>query len=149
MLVDSTVFHPFQLLILLALCGCGLTKASPSPTPSPTVTPRPSRLPDPVEEIGCCSSGEVAAPNVIDTWSPPPEAASITPLSCDEIREVFACDPQASTRCRIVLETLPVTEAAVPATYVTKEHNCRTRKDATAEGDEVLSRCIRKPDISL
>jgi dienelactone hydrolase len=32
---------------------------------------------------------------VVDTWSPPPEAASITPLSCDEIGQVFAYDSQA------------------------------------------------------
>lgn len=34
---------------------------------------------------------------------------------------------------------LHVTEAGVPAICMTKEHNCRTRKDVTAEGDKVLS----------
>jgi hypothetical protein len=77
-----------HLLILLALSACGIVPASPSPTPSPTATTQPSQL-------STCSSGEVAAPDVADTWSPPPEAASITPLSCDEIGEVFAYDPQA------------------------------------------------------
>jgi hypothetical protein len=48
-----------------------------------------------VEEVQSCSSGEVAAPEVVEAWSPPPEAASITPLSCNEIGEVFAYDPQA------------------------------------------------------
>jgi hypothetical protein len=33
------------------------------------------------------------APEVVDTWSPPPEAEGIVPLSCDEIGEVFAYDP--------------------------------------------------------
>ena len=84
-----------HLLILLALCACGIVPASPSPTPSPTVAPIPSRLPDPVEDVGSCPSGEAAAPDVIATSSPPPEAASITPLSCDEIGKVFAYDPQA------------------------------------------------------
>ena len=81
----SVLLH---LSVLLALSACGLTKTSPPPMPSPTATTQPSRLPG-------CSSGEVAAPDVVDTWSPPPEAASITPLSCDEIGEVFAYDPQA------------------------------------------------------
>jgi len=84
-----------HLLILLALSACGIIPASPSPTPSPTATIQPSPLPDSVEQAGSCPSGEVAAPDVVDAWSPPPEAASITPLSCDEIGEVFAYDPQA------------------------------------------------------
>jgi len=82
------------LLILLVLCACGLVPASPSPLPSSTATIQPSALPDPVKEVGSCPSGEVAAPDVADSWSPPPEATSITPLSCDEIGEVFAYDPQ-------------------------------------------------------
>jgi uncharacterized protein len=77
-----------HLLILLALSACGISPASPSPIPSPTATIQPS-------PVSSCSSGEVAAPDVVDTWSPPPEAASITHLSCDEIGEVFAYDPQA------------------------------------------------------
>lgn len=88
----SIVLHIF---LVLALSACGLTKTSPSPMPRPTATTQPSRLPDPVEEAGSCPSGAVAAPDVVDTWSPPPEAASITPLSCDEIGEVFAYDPEA------------------------------------------------------
>ena len=35
------------------------------------------------------------APDIVDTWSPPPEAEGIVPLSCDEIEQVFAYDPQA------------------------------------------------------
>ena len=35
------------------------------------------------------------APDIVDTWSPPPEAEGIVPLSCDEIEAVFAYDPQA------------------------------------------------------
>ena len=77
-----------HLLILLALSACGIVPASSSPMPSPTATTQVSQVPG-------CSSGAVAAPDVADTWSPPPEAASITPLSCDEIGEVFAYDPQA------------------------------------------------------
>ena len=77
-----------HLFILLALSACWLVPATPSPMPSSTATTQPSQL-------SSCSSGEVAAPDVVDTWSPPPEAASITPLSCDEIGEVFAYDPQA------------------------------------------------------
>ena len=84
-----------HLFILLALSACGIVPASPSPTPSPTATTQPSRLSDPVEEVGSCPSGEVPAPDVVDTWSPPPEAASITPLSCEEIGKVFAYDSQA------------------------------------------------------
>jgi dienelactone hydrolase len=84
-----------HLLLVLALCACGVVPASPSPTPSPTATTRPTQLPDPVEEIGSCPSGEVAAPDIVDTWSPPPEAEGITPLSCNEIGAVFAYDPQA------------------------------------------------------
>jgi hypothetical protein len=78
----------FQLFLLLALSACGLTKASPSPMPNPAATTQPSQLPS-------CPSGAVAAPEVVDTWSPPPEAEGITHLSCDEIGEVFAYDPQA------------------------------------------------------
>lgn len=77
-----------SLFLLLALSACGLTKASPSPTPSPTATIQPSPLPG-------CPSGEAAAPEVIDAWSPPPETEGIAPLSCDAIGEVFAYDPQA------------------------------------------------------
>ena len=84
-----------HLLILLALCACGIVPASPSPTPSPTVAPKPSRLPDPGEGVGSCPSGEVAAPDMVDAWSPPPEAEGIAPLSCDEIGELFAYDSQA------------------------------------------------------
>lgn len=72
-------------LLLLALSACGVSTPSPSPTPSPTATPEPSRL-------SSCSS--TAAPDGIDTWSPPPEAAAITPLSCDEIGDVFTYDSQ-------------------------------------------------------
>jgi hypothetical protein len=88
----SILLHIF---LLLALSACGLATPSLSPMPSPTVAPKPSRLPDPGEGVGSCPSGEVAAPDVVDAWSPPPEAASITPLSCDEIGEVFAYDSQA------------------------------------------------------
>src|SRR5690606_18773884 len=84
-----------HLLILLALSACGITTPTPSPMPSLTATIQPTQLPDPVEEIGSCPSGEVAAPDIVDTWSPPPEAEGIAPLSCDEIGEVFAYDPQA------------------------------------------------------
>ncbi len=80
---------------MLALCACRIVPASPSPMPSPTATPQPSRLLDPGEQAGSCPSGEVAAPEVVATWSPPPEAASISPFSCDEIGKVFAYDPQA------------------------------------------------------
>jgi len=73
--------------LLLALCACGITKPSPTPAPSPTATTQPSRLPD--------SNQEVVTPDITDTWSPPPEAEGIVPLSCDEIGEVFAYDPQA------------------------------------------------------
>jgi dienelactone hydrolase len=45
--------------------------------------------------VGGCSSGEVAPPDIVDTWSPPPEAAGVAPLSCEEIVGVFAYDPQA------------------------------------------------------
>lgn len=37
----------------------------------------------------------MAAPDVVDTWSPPPEAEGIVPLSCDEIGGLFAYDTQA------------------------------------------------------
>lgn len=84
-----------HLLILLALCSCGMTTPTPSPMPSPTATIQPTRMPDPVQEVGGCPPGEVAAPDIVDTWSPPPEAEGIAPLSCDEIGEVFAYDPQA------------------------------------------------------
>jgi poly(3-hydroxybutyrate) depolymerase len=77
-----------HLFLLLTLSACGLTKASPSPTPSPTATIQPSQLPS-------CPSGEAAAPEVVETWSPPPEAEGITPLSCNEIGAVFTYDPQA------------------------------------------------------
>ncbi|MBM3135283.1 MAG: DUF3471 domain-containing protein [Chloroflexi bacterium] len=90
--IISILLHLF---LLLALCACGLTKTTPSPVPSPTATTQPTRLPDPVEEVGSCASGAVAAPDVVDTWSPPPEAASITLLSCDEIGKLFTYDPQA------------------------------------------------------
>jgi len=77
-----------HLLILLALSACGIVPASPSPMPSPTATTQASQVPG-------CSSGAVAAPDVVGTWSPPLEAASSMPLSCDEIEKVFAYDPQA------------------------------------------------------
>jgi len=41
-----------------------------------------------------CQSTRV--PDIIDTWTPPPELEGIVPLSCDEIEDVFAYDPQAS-----------------------------------------------------
>ena len=88
---SSILLHIFLMFILSA---CGITTPSPSPMPSSAATIQPSRLPDPMEEVGSCLSGEVAAPEVVDTWSPPPEATSIMPLSCDEIREVFAYDSQ-------------------------------------------------------
>ena len=54
-----------RLLILLALSVCG----------------------------AACQS--TRAPDIVDTWSPPPEAAGIVPLSCAQIEQVFAYDPQA------------------------------------------------------
>jgi len=60
----------FRLFIVLALSACGVVPARPSPTPSPTATTQPTRLPS-------RPSGQVAAPDVVNTWSPPPEAASI------------------------------------------------------------------------
>jgi len=84
-----------QLLILLALCACAAVPASPSPMPSPAATALTSLLPDPGEEVAACPAGEVAAPQVVEAWTPPPEAASITPLSCDEIGGVFAYDSEA------------------------------------------------------
>jgi len=85
--MERRFFVFLHLFIVLALSACGLTKPSPSPTPSPTATIQPSRLPD--------SNQEAAAPDVVDTWSPPPEAEGIAPLSCDEIGELFAYDSQA------------------------------------------------------
>jgi poly(3-hydroxybutyrate) depolymerase len=84
-----------QLLILLALGACGLTKTNLSPMPNPTGTIQPTRLPDPMEKFESCPSGEAAAPELVETWNPPPETTSITPLSCDEIGKVFAYDPGA------------------------------------------------------
>jgi hypothetical protein len=84
-----------NLFLLLALGACGVVPTNPSPMPSPTATTQPTQLPDPVEEIGSCVSGQVAAPEVVDTWSPPPEAEGIASLSCDEIGGLFAYDPQA------------------------------------------------------
>jgi dienelactone hydrolase len=54
-----------HIFLLLALCACG----------------------------AACQS--TRAPDIVDTWSPPPEAEGIVPLSCDEIEQVFAYDPQA------------------------------------------------------
>jgi hypothetical protein len=73
-------------LLALLLAGCSISLKSPPPTPmpSPNATIQPFRLPDPGKGVGSCSSGELAALDVVDTWSLP-EAASITPLSCDEI----------------------------------------------------------------
>ena len=88
----SVLLH---LMILLALSACGTATPSLSPLPSATATAQPSRTPDPGEDVGSCPPGEVAAPEVVDAWSPPPEAASITPLSCDEIGGLFAYDSQA------------------------------------------------------
>ena len=45
--------------------------------------------------IGGCSSGAVAPPDVVDTWSPPLGAEPIATLSWDEIGELFAYDAQA------------------------------------------------------
>jgi poly(3-hydroxybutyrate) depolymerase len=43
----------------------------------------------------CSSPGRVPPPKVVDTWQPPEGAEAASPMSCDEIGEVFAYDPQA------------------------------------------------------
>jgi len=85
--------------------------------PSPAATIQPTRLPDPVEEIGSSASGEVAAPDVAETWSPPPEAEGIAPLSCDEIGEVFAYDPQAPLDIQEVGRTRKESVTVIDLTY--------------------------------
>ena len=98
-----------HLIILLALSACGVVPAS-SPMPSPTATTQLTGLPS-------RPSGEVAAPDVVDTWSPPPPAASITPLSCDEIGEVFAYDPQAPLDVQEVSRRREVGVTVIDLTY--------------------------------
>jgi dienelactone hydrolase len=103
--------------------------------PSPAATALPSLLPDPGEEVAACPAGEVAAPEVVEAWSPPAEAASIAPLSCDEIGEVFAYDSQApldiqevGTRREEGVTLIDLTYASpmggrVPATLVVPDGN--------------------------
>jgi dienelactone hydrolase len=59
----------------------------------------------------------VAAPDVIDTWSPPPEAQAIAPLSCDEIGEVFVYDPQAPLDIQEVSRHQEVGVTVIDLTY--------------------------------
>ena len=45
--------------------------------------------------IAGCSSGSVAPPDIVDTWQPPEGVEATPPLSCDEIRDLFAYDAAA------------------------------------------------------
>jgi predicted small lipoprotein YifL len=76
------------LILLLALSVCGLTTAGLAFPPSVYASIQTPTVPG-------CSSGEVPAPEVGAPYSPPLEAASITPFSCDEIGGEFAYDPQS------------------------------------------------------
>lgn len=89
---------------------------------------------EPVDRAGIersCPSGAVEAPAVVDTWSPPLEAASITLLSWAEIGEVFVYDPQAPLDVQEVSRHQEEGVAVIDLTYASLMGGCRTSNIST------------------